>query len=212
MTHPKRDPQPYYDLYYKINDHTLVSSERLWGLYNAIVSVHENDIPGDLIECGAAMGGSAALMGLTLKMLGSDRKLWVCDTFEGIPAPGPKDPPEAKQYTGSFKGTTEQVAQLFHRLGISEYFLIKGMFQDTLPKLPVESLAVAHFDGDWYESTKCCFKYLYDKVSPGGFIQVDDYGHWSGCRKAYDEFCRSRHIKPELIVLDYTGVQFVKGE
>lgn len=207
------DEQDFYRLFSAVFDYTMLSTDRLRGLYDAVMAVDEKGLPGDIVECGAARGGSAALMGLVLKDLGSKRTLWVCDTFEGIPEPTNDDPLEAQGYTGLFKGDLEEMKKLFSRFGIlGSCKFVKGMFQDTLPKIKVKQIAVLHLDGDWYESTKCGLDCLYDKVVPGGLIQIDDYGHWSGCRKAFDEFCHQRSIYPSLTQLDYTGVQFTKGD
>jgi hypothetical protein len=210
------DEQDFYRFYTMVYDYTMCSTDRLRGLYDAVMSVIENDIPGDIVECGTARGGSAALMGLVLKAMGSKRTLWVCDTFEGIPAATDDDPHEAMQYTGQFRGDIEDVEFLFSQLEImGNCRLIKGMFQDTLPYLTdygLGQVAVLHLDGDWYESTKIGLECLYDKVSPGGVIQIDDWGHWAGCQKAAKEFFFKRAFMPELTTLDYTGVQFVKGK
>ena len=87
---------------------------------------------------------------------------------------------------------------------------VKGLFQDTLATAGVRSIAVLHLDCDWYDSVKACLDHLYDRVSPGGIIQFDDYGHWAGTRKAVDDFFRHRAIELRLRRLDYTGRQFVK--
>jgi hypothetical protein len=206
-----RDPNEFYEMYYKIQPFTIVSGERLFGLYNAIMDAIERGIPGEVVECGAARGGSAALLGLTLKSLGFPRDLWVCDTFEGIPAPTADDPEEAQQLTGAFRGDLLEIQELFNDLGILPHsHFVKGLFQDTLPGLDLDKISVLHLDGDWYESTKCGLECLYDKVSSGGIIQIDDYGHWEGCRKAAEEFFFKRSFMPKLTFLDYTGVQFVK--
>jgi hypothetical protein len=62
-----------------------------------------------------------------------------------------------------------------------------------------------HIDGDWYDSVKSCLDNLYDKVTPGGIIQFDDYGYWRGARKAIDEFLEHRGINGHLKRLDYSG-------
>lgn len=204
------DEQHFYGLYSQVFDRTMLGTDRLRGLYDAVMTAVEIDIPGDIVECGTAFGGSAALMGLTLQEARVDRRLWVCDTFEGLPAPTEEDPSEAQQYTGQFKGELAEVKQMFKQLGIKHCQFVKGLFQDTLPCLQVKKIAVLHLDGDWYASTKCGLENLYDKVSPGGIIQIDDYGHWAGCRKAVDEFFDNRNIHPTLLSLDYTGVQFIK--
>jgi (2Fe-2S) ferredoxin len=87
---------------------------------------------------------------------------------------------------------------------------VKGLFQDTVPRCDVGPIAVLHLDGDWYESVKVCLDHLYDRVSPGGVIQIDDYGHWEGARKAVDEFMVARRLTGPLRYLDYTGRQLIK--
>jgi len=152
-------------------------------------------------------------MGLTLNRLGARRGLWVFDTFEGLPPPTLDDPDfeTAKLYTGECRGELEEVVALFERLGIlSNTSFVKGLFQETLPACEVQKIAFLHIDGDWYDSVRVCLDHLYDRVSPGGIIQIDDYGHWAGARKAVDEFLRQRSIDVPLERLDYTGRQFVK--
>jgi hypothetical protein len=182
-------------------------------LYHAVRSVSERDIPGDVVECGTARGGSAALMGLTLKGLGADRQLWVFDTFQGLPPPTEADPDYriAQLCAGGCLGELAEVTELFRSCGIlSHTQLVQGLFQDTVPTADVQTIAVLHLDGDWYESIKVCLDHLYDRVQPGGVIQIDDYGHWEGARKAVDEFVAARSLPVRLRYLDYTGRQFVK--
>jgi hypothetical protein len=188
---------------------------RLRGLYQAIQHVTEGGIAGAVVECGAAQGGSAALLGLAMKRFNDRRPLWVFDTFEGIPPPTTADPDYhiAAPYTGSFRGDLAEVTSLFERLEILENArLVKGRFQETIPQCDTGAIAVLHVDGDWYESVKVCLDHLYDRVSPGGVIQIDDYGHWEGARKAVDEFLQARHIAGPLRYLDYTGRQLIKQE
>ena len=174
-----------------VRPYTMVSYPRLRSLYYGLTDVILRGIPGDIVECGTARGGSAALMALLLAELASNRRLWAFDTFEGIPAPTLDDPDYevAKAFTGHFRGDLEGVKELFQKLQIEQMVqFVKGRFQDTLPSAEVGSIALLHLDGDWYESTKCCFEHLYDKVSPGGFIQIDDWGYWAGARKATTDF------------------------
>ncbi len=200
-------------LYRVVRSYTMLSNARLRGLYLALRHVERQAIPGDVVECGTARGGSAGLMGLALRRWGAARRLWVMDTFEGLPPPSADDPDYdiAKQFVGECLGTLEEVLGLFQRLGIADRTTcIKGLFQDTVPNAPMERIAVLHLDGDWYESVKVCLDHLYDRVAPGGVIQIDDYGHWAGGRKATDEFLRDRDIRVGLRYVDYTGRQFVK--
>ena len=152
-------------------------------------------------------------MGLTLKSLGARRRLWLFDTFEGMPPPSASDPDRAiaDLYTGMFRGSYDEVRVLLERLHILEDSrMVKGMFQETLPTAEVEAIAVLHLDGDWYESILVCLEHLYDRVSPGGVIQFDDYGHWEGARKAVDEFLDRRSMRVPLSRLDYAARVLVK--
>jgi hypothetical protein len=206
-------PSEFSALYRQVRGMTMCSSTRLRGLYSAVQRVVSQGIPGDLVECGTARGGSAALMGLTLKRLGAQRTLWVFDTFGGLPAPTEADPDFnlANRWTGSCIGTLEEVTASFERLGIlAQTRFVKGLFQDTLPRAEVEKIAVLHIDGDWYESVKVCLENLYDKTVSGGVIQIDDYGFWKGACKAVEEFLAGRSIHVELKRLDYSGRQFIK--
>jgi hypothetical protein len=202
-------------LYRQIRPYTMCGNARLRQLYLAVHYVYAHNVIGDVVECGTARGGSACLMGLTLKQLHARRLLWVFDTFEGIPAPTKDDPDFeiAKLYTGSFRGSLDEVNRLFQSHDISgQCRLIKGRFQETLPGCNIQKIALLHIDGDWYESVKTCLDHLYDRVSPGGIIQIDDYGHWKGARKAVDEFLGKRSINPHLRWVDYTGRQMIKPD
>ena len=208
-----RSNEPFDRLYQMVLPYTICGHRRLRGLYEAVEAVVSREIPGDIVECGVARGGSAALMGLALKQLGARRALWAFDTFEGLPPPTPADPDWkiARIYTGTYRGAFEDVASLFGRLGfLTEARLVKGLFQETLPTCALRAIAVLHIDGDWYESVKACLTHLYDRVSPGGIIQIDDYGHWKGARKAVDEFMHQRLPNTHLRRLDYSGRQLVK--
>ena len=72
--------------------------------------------------------------------------------------------------------------------------ILKGWFSDTLPKAPIEEIALLRLDGDLYDSTMDALNVLYDKVSIGGYIYVDDYGSFAGCKLAIDEFRHNRNI------------------
>ncbi len=197
-----------------VEPYTMVGYGRLRGLYKAVNQVITNGVPGDIVECGTARGGSAALMGLLLKKLDTTgRRLWVFDTFEGLPAPTNDDPDYevARHLTGGCRGSIEEVTDLFKRLGFYDLTVpIKGLFEDTLRKSGVGPIAVLHLDGDWYRSVKVCLDEFWDQVSPGGVVQIDDYGHWAGARKAVNEFIAERSLNLKLHYLDYSGRQMVK--
>jgi len=203
----------FAQIYRKVRPYSMCGNVRLRALYRAVRHVVEREILGDVVECGSAAGGSAFLMALTLKRLGSTRAVWMFDTFDGLPAPTRDDPDweTANRYTGSCRATLDEVTELAERLGIRDHCrFVKGRFQDTLATAPIGAVSVLHIDGDWFESVKVCLVALYDRVSPGGLIQIDDYGHWKGARKAVDQFLAQRPIPSPLRRVDYTGRQLVK--
>jgi predicted O-methyltransferase YrrM len=211
--HDSLSPDPFARSYRMIRPYTTMGNARLRGLYAAVQRVLAAGIPGDIVECGTARGGSAALMGLALKAAAADRILWTFDSFEGLPPPTQADPDyeTAMLYTGDFRGELADVAAFFGRLGILDRTrLVKGLFEETVPRCEVGAIAVLHLDGDWYESVKICLHHLYDRVSSGGVIQIDDYGHWEGARKAVDEFMRRRALGGPLQYVDYSGRQLIK--
>jgi hypothetical protein len=83
---------------------------------------------------------------------------------------------------------------------------IKGWFRDTLPTAPVSQLALLRLDGDMYESTIITLESLYDRVSPGGFVIVDDYHGVEACRTAVHDFCARRGFRPGIEEIDGMGV------
>jgi O-methyltransferase len=199
----------------RVGSYTTLSKERLLNLETAVRMVVRNGVPGDVVECGCAEGGSAALMALWLERLKSPKRVYLFDTFEGLPPPTLDDPEydKAVGWTGKCRGSLDQVQGLFRDLGVFDRAVfVKGLFQATLPTYDIPPIALLHLDGDWYESTKVCLDHLWDRLSPGGVLQIDDYGAWEGCRKAVDEFIHLRGIKAELKVIDYTGRSLVKPQ
>lgn len=206
-------PGTFDELHRLAGPYSMASRARLRGLYRAVRSVVRRNVPGDVVECGTARGGSAALMGLALQRLGVRRRLWVFDTFEGLPPPSDADPDRAiaERFVGECQGDLQEVEDLFRLLGIhASTTFVKGLFQDTLPRTPVGAIAVLHLDGDWHDSVMTCFEHLYAHVSPGGVIQIDDYGHWAGARKATDAFLGRHAPGVRLRYVDYTGRQMTK--
>ncbi len=103
--------------------------------------------------------------------------------------------------------TLEDVQQNFARTGYprERVHFVKGKVEDTIPGQAPEQIAILRLDTDFYESTAHELKHLYSRISPGGVLIIDDYGHWAGARKAVDEFF-SAHGHPLLLNrIDYTG-------
>lgn len=190
--------------------HTMVGRKRLDNITDCLDRIREDRIPGDLIETGVWRGGACILMRAYLEIWEMPgRIVWAADSFEGLPVPSL---PEDAGWDLSIDKepilaiTLEEVQENFRRYGLLDdrVRFLKGWFKDTLPQAPVGPLALLRLDGDLYESTRDAIEALYDKVSPGGFIVVDDYGDFEPCRKAIDEFRQKRGITEPLVAVDWS--------
>lgn len=196
--------------------HTMVGRKRLDNITHCLDIVRRDNVPGDLIETGAWRGGASILMrGYLQAWEMADRKLWVADSFEGLPVPSL---PQDKGYDFSanvmpiLAVALEDVQENFRRYNLldDQVQFLKGWFCDTLPTAPIEKLAVLRLDGDLYESTMDALNPLYAKVVPGGFIIVDDYGDFEPCRRAITEFRQTHNITDPIEKIDWTGVYWRK--
>jgi O-methyltransferase len=210
---------------------TMTTDARQATLYDQATYCHKAGIEGSIVECGVWRGGAIGLAALAMKLAEKTptRELHLFDAFDDICAPDPSvdgaralkefpnakprkpgdDPTPEKGFYDSLgghgtvaacreliEGTIGYPAQLVH------YHV--GWFQNTVAvssKL-LGRIAILRLDGDWYDSTKICLSYLYDLVTPGGFIIIDDYGYYEGCRRAVDEFTNDREINPYLHRVD----------
>lgn len=146
---------------------------------------------------------------------GRPRQIWLFDSFQGLPPPSSKDgAAEQKHYfEGLNKGAIANVGRAFQKLGLTleNTHITPGWFNETLHKAPIEQIAVLHIDADWYESVKVVLDIFYDRVMPGGFVALDDYGYWEGCKRALDDFCAERGLAAmELVRTDRVGAYFQK--
>jgi len=169
-------------------------------------------IPGDIVECGVYNGGTAAILAYFATNSTLERKIWLFDSFKGMPEVTEEDGQEASQYVGDVIGSVENVHQVLNRVDVDmrHVEIVKGLFQETFRSVSIPSIALLNIDADWYESVKLCLETFYDAVVPGGFISIDDYGYWPGCKQAVDEFFDKRNLNYELHKVDYTARWFEK--
>jgi O-methyltransferase len=192
---------------------------RLNQLEAAVVHVLENGVPGDLVEAGVWRGGASILMRAVLKAYGDrGRRVWLADSFCGLPEPDPilypKDAGDTHHEFASYLAVPlEQVKANFARYGLLDEHVcfLPGWFKDTLPSAPIGQIAVLRLDGDMYESTLQGLQCLYSKVAGGGFVFVDDYGALPNCRTAVEDFRREHGIAETMFAIDWTGVFWQKG-
>lgn len=191
---------------------TMIGAARLDNIRFCIERVLEDGIPGDVIETGVWRGGATIYMRAVLKSHEvGDRRVWVADSFEGLPAPNvAKYPHDRGMHLESYKElavSLEDVRANFARYGLldEQVVFLKGWFRDTLPDAPIASLAVMRLDGDLYESTMDALVNLYGRLSRGGFVIIDDY-QVPACRQAVHDFRNREDITDAIVPIDWAGV------
>lgn len=198
---------------------TMIGMKRLNNLQQCIIDILRLDIPGDLIETGVWRGGATIFMRGVLKTYNvTNRIVWVADSFEGIPKPNkekyPADALEGdKLHSFDYlKVSIDEVKNNFSNYSLwdDQVKFLEGWFKDTLPKAPIEKLAILRLDGDLYESTMDALVNLYPKLSIGGYCIIDDYGVLRGCRQAVEDYRTEQKITEQIIKIDYDGVYWKK--
>jgi hypothetical protein len=205
----------------KVLPYTMTSAERLNAAIEAVKYIVQNNIEGDIVECGVWMGGSSmAMMECLLSQKISDRKFYMYDTYEGMTEPDEND----KAYTGI--SANEMIKKSDKTRSSSDWCkasldivkqnvsstlypfenicFVKGKVEDTIPENIPDKIAILRLDTDWYHSTLHEMKYLFPRLVKGGVLIIDDYGHWEGARKAIDEFIGQNQLKLFLSRIDYT--------
>lgn len=182
--------------------YTGIDVEGLDNIRDLLEDVIFNSVPGDFLEAGVWQGGASIFAaGILLAHHQLDRKVWLLDSFEGMPRPNVDCPQETVDYS-DMKGlavSLDEVQQNFERFGLFGFArFVQGWLKDTLPTFDCPTIAVLRLDNDYYESTKLCLEKFYDCVPVGGYVIVDDYDCVPGCNLAVDEFLRSRSINPVL--------------
>lgn len=193
--------------------HTMIGFERLRNLRELMSDVISDAVPGDFVETGAWRGGACIYMRAVLKVFGVlDRKVWVADSFEGLPTPDTARYPQQdigdRHHT--FKALSvslETVQENFRKYDLldDQVRFLKGWFKDSLPAAPIERIALLRLDGDMYASTMDALLALAHKVSPGGYIVVDDFGAVQGCRQAIADYRKARGIDAPIHNIDGIG-------
>jgi O-methyltransferase len=186
--------------------YSMIGHRRLENIEYCIRSALSSGVEGDFVECGVWRGGASIYARSVLNLLGAqDRTVWLADSFEGFPVQKQEDkldPPLA--------GVSQMIVQLdevkenFARFGLlgDNVKFLKGWFSDTLAGAPIKKIAVLRLDGDYYSSTMDSLNGLYDRVSPMGYIIVDDFNCFKSCEQAVEDFCSGRGIKPNFIQIE----------
>ena len=226
----------YFDIIRQVLPYTLTTPARLFVLIEAVKYVINNNIEGDIVECGVWKGGSMMAAALALlEMNATDRDLYLYDTFKGMTKPSEEDvticgdtahedylhrvkrkAPEVYPYTlkrddkrdmsnWCYSSLEEVRKNMFSlRYPRDRIFFIQGRVEDTIPHHVPADISILRLDTDFYESTKHELEHLFPRVSQGGVLIIDDYGHWLGQKKAVDEYIQENRTTIFLNRVDFS--------
>jgi hypothetical protein len=218
----RRDFEPKFRaLHERCAPFTMTTPERMYAVWQAVRHAVRAGVPGDVVECGVWRGGSSMLAALTLIQCGDEeRELYLYDTFAGMSEPDERDvastgEPALPEWRQAKRGELnelcysplEEVERNLRSTGIdpARLHFVEGKVEETIPGTVPERISVLRLDTDWYESTWHELTHLYPRLSPGGVLIVDDYGHWQGAREAVDRYF-GEVAEPILLArTDYTG-------
>jgi O-methyltransferase len=187
----------------RVRPRTMTQPEKLYGLILATRYVAAHKVPGDIVECGVWRGGSMQAAALTLIECGdTQRDLHLYDTFEGMTPPEEVDRRRDGTAAAELLESSSRDSRIWAvatledaQAGMTEIgyppehvHFHPGRVEDTIPRDAPESVALLRLDTDWYASTRHELDHLYDRLSPGGVLIIDDYGYWEGSRRATEEF------------------------
>lgn len=226
-----------YATAWSVMTHSMLPLGRMMGTIDLVRDINSKNVKGDIVECGVWSGGGLGLMALADLPLSETRQYVGFDSFEGLPAPTAEDDEVFNTYAKSRSveeviTDTEQATRtaigacvgarvpeveafLVDELGIpkNRLDLVPGWFADTLPNWVglKRSIALLRIDGDWYQSTYDALDNMYGLVQPGGIVTIDDYGAFTGCRKAVEDFFHARSISPDIHKIDSECIWFRVG-
>lgn len=206
------------DLVRALEHRTKSGPARIRSMIDACRRIDQEGIAGDIVECGVWRGGNIIIA----RLIAPDRKCWLYDTFNGMTEPTAIDVSRAgnaaidswrrKEAQGVrwAEASVEDVRGYlteFDALDEARLRFVVGDVAETLMSEVPDQIALLRLDTDWYESTRVELEVLYPRLSPGGILIVDDYGHWLGARRAVDEYFKGA---APLRKIDYTAVEMVK--
>jgi len=195
---------------------SMIGWRRMRHLRNECERVLREHVPGDFLEAGVWRGGAAMMMRAVLKAHDvSDRRVIAADTFSGMPEGGdPNDTAAHLRKIEAFAVPLDEVKSTFHRYGLLDdrVIFVEGDFTTTLMSVPTNCLAILRLGGDTFSSARSALDALYDRLSLGGSVILDDYFLFGDYRRAIDEFRAEHEILEPIVRIDMYGGYWVKNE
>ena len=176
----------------------MISAQQMPILLENLKTVIDDNIIGDVVELGCNSGSSSIMYAHLLKEMGSDKKLYLYDSFMGLPGKRQEDISESgkgKEFVPGWMTTSKsELESNFRKAVLPIPTIYTGWFGEIADEYYPEHIAFAFFDGDFYSSIMDSFKKVYHKVSKGGIICIHDYKWESlpGVEKACREFLKDK--------------------
>lgn len=201
----------FFKLHKAIKDYTLCDLKRLKSLWQLVNGIEERGIKGDVVECGSYKGGTAALLRAGMRL---ERKLWIYDSFQGMPNTSHEDGEEAKKWKGSCAASLKDVVDVLGATGAQKdtFIIREGWFDETFKEELPRQVAFLHCDADWYDSVTLVLETFYPLMPVGACVVLDDFGYWEGCRRAFYDFCGRHGEMPLLERVGITQAWWIKGK
>lgn len=193
---------------------SMVGWRRMQNLRNECERVITEGVAGDFLEAGVWRGGACIMMRAVLNAYGiDDRRVIAADTFSGLPAEvDPVDSAAFLKDEPTFAVPLPEVRAVFQRYGLldSQVVFMAGSFDQTLHRAPANALAILRLDGDTFASARDTLEALYEKLSAGGSVILDDYFLFDDNRRAIDAFRTARGIADPIVRIDDYGGYWIK--
>lgn len=169
--------------------------EELNSLLRELGQVLVMNTPGDVVELGCYKGLTSMEIARALKLAGSDKKLFLYDSFAGLPEKSKQDQsPAGEQFKGGeLPATKADLVKLFKKANVPMPIIKKAWFKDLKTADLPDPIAFAFLDGDFYDSINDSLKVIWPKLSAGSIVVVDDYQNEAlpGAQKAVDEWLKT---------------------
>ena len=215
----------FAEVYEQCRDYTLTPARAMYAIYEAARYVTDEKIPGAFVECGVWKGGSSMIAALTFARLNSvDRKMYLYDTFAGMPDIGSRDedlgtgPFQVAMgiatflrggHSGVFYASVDEVQKNMQLTGYPRELivLVQGLVENTIPGTVPDQISLLHLDSDLYQSTYHELTHLFPRLSKGAVLIIDDYENWKGSREATDQYFSEQGISLSLKEVGDTGAR-----
>lgn len=166
-------------------------------------------VSGDFVEMGCYRGDTSVLLA---KICGKEKKLYLYDSFEGLPEKSVFDDSVAGEEfkKGELLVTKAEVVNRFKKSGLVMPVIRKGFFSTLTPDDLPEKIAFAFLDGDLYESIRDSMRLVVPKMSKDGVILIHDYMNAAlpGVARAVDEWLKSQNDVSISVFQTIVKIQF----